>query len=242
MDRVLYRHSAFILAGVFLFALLGFWPNYFSQLLTQESWRFHFHGFALISWCVLLVAQASLIRTNRRAMHKALGKLSYLLAPIVVISTLVLVNYTLAQYELTALPLYFLAIPISLLLQFSLTYGLAIYHRSRPQIHARYMVCTAFVMTPPIFDRVIEYYVLPPNRAQFLPQIEGVPLYQLLTFAANDIVLVLLSIWDYRSRGRLNVFPVVLGGFIVLQGLVYLIYQTDFWRSFAEWFLSLPLS
>ena len=93
MDRVLNRNATFALACLFLFAFLGFWPNYFSILLDQANWRFHFHGLALISWCVLMVLQTYLIRANKRAIHKKVGKISYLLVPIVIISTILLSHY-----------------------------------------------------------------------------------------------------------------------------------------------------
>ena len=242
MDRVLHRYAAFALAGLFLFAFWGFWPNYFSHPLSQASWRFHFHGITLISWFVLMITQAYLIRTNKRPVHRQVGKVSFILAPLVVISTLVLAHYRLRPTELTDATLYFLLLPIALLLQFLLAYGLAIYHRRNPPVHARFMICTALPMMPPIFDRIMGFYVLPPARAQFLPQIGGEPQYWLISWAMADILLILLAIWDWRSRRRLNVFPVVLVGFVILEALTMTVYSTTSWRSFTQWFLSLPLS
>ncbi len=160
MDRVLHRNAAFALAGLFLFAIWGFWPNYFSHPLTQANWRFHFHGITLISWFGLMISQAYLIRTNRRRVHRQVGKVSFILAPLVVISTLVLAHYRLRPTELTDATLYFLLLPIALLLQFLLAYGLAIYHRRNPPLHARFMICTALPMMPAIFDRIMSFYVL----------------------------------------------------------------------------------
>ena len=242
MDRVLHRNAAFALAGLFLFAIWGFWPNYFSHPLTQANWRFHFHGITLISWFGLMISQAYLIRTNRRRVHRQVGKVSFFLAPLVVISTLVLAHYQLRPTELTDATLYFLLLPIALLLQFLLAYGLAIYHRRNPPLHARFMICTALPMMPAIFDRIMGFYVLPPTRAQFLPQIGGEPQYWLISWAMADVILILLAIWDWRSRRRLNVFPVVLAGFIILEALTMTAYSTASWRSFTQWFLSLPIS
>jgi len=41
----------------------------------------------------MLISQSYLIRTNRREIHRMMGKLSYLLAPLVIISTLLLVTH-----------------------------------------------------------------------------------------------------------------------------------------------------
>ena len=93
MDRALHRNATFALAFLFLFAFWGFWPNYFSQLLDQSNWRFHFHSVSLISWCLLMVLQAYLIRSNKRATHRATGKLSYLIVPLIIVSTILLSHY-----------------------------------------------------------------------------------------------------------------------------------------------------
>ncbi len=242
MDRALNRNATFALAFLFLFAFWGFWPRYFSQLLDQSNWRFHFHGITLISWCVLMVLQASLIRTNKRSIHRKTGKLSYLIAPLVVISTIMLTHYQAKPLELSDFDLFGLAIPTTLLLQFTFAYGLAIYNRHNPMIHARFMICTALPMIPPIFDRIINFYLLTREQAQFLPQIGGDPLYPLISYLFVDVALIALSIWDWKSRRKLNVFPVVLAAYLLFQSHTFVAHRTESWRNFAEWFISLPLS
>ena len=103
------------------------------------------------------------------------------------------------------------------------------------------MICTAIPMVPPILDRILFFYLLPPPRAEFLPPIEGVPTYELVSYAITNLVLVGLSILDWRSGRRLNAFPVVLGGFLALQALPVLVYRMTFWERFSEWFLMVPL-
>ena len=242
MDRVLHRNSVFVLTGIFLFVFLAFWPNYFSNLLGQSSWRFHFHGLTMISWCALMIAQASLIRANKRSIHKQLGQLSYFLAPMVIVSIFLLAHYQMAPVGIREWTLYFTALPIALALQFVVPYGFAVYHRKNASMHARFMLCTALSLMPAIVDRVNEHYLLPPARAQFLPQIDGVPQYQLISWAIVDTLLIVFSIWDWRSRRRLNVFPVLLMAFVSLEAITMTIYSTPAWRSFTAWFFSLPLS
>ena len=138
--------------------------------------------------------------------------------------------------------LFALAIPTTLLLQFMFTYGLAIHYRHKSRIHARYMICTALTMITPIFARILGSYLLPPERAQFLPQIAGFPLYMVFTDTIVNGILIALSIWDWKSRQRLNVFPVVLVAFILFQSFTYVAHHLESWKIVSEWFLSLPLS
>jgi hypothetical protein len=240
MDKVLRRNAMFALAFLFLFAFWGFWPKYFSIFLDQANWRFHFHGLTLISWCVLMVLQAYLIRTNKRAIHRATGKLSYLLVPLIIVSTILLSHYQEKPRELV-LGLFGLAIVTTLLLQFIFAYGLAIYHRHNPMIHARFMICTALPMIPPIFDRIMIFYLLPPDQFKFLPQIDGNP-FPVISYLFVDLTLIALSVWDWKSRRKLSVFPVVLAAFVLFQVPTYVAHRTEIWRVFGEWFLNLPLS
>jgi hypothetical protein len=242
MDRTLVRGVPYWLTGLFLFAVLGFWPSYFSRLLDQPGWQIHFHGLVMISWFALMISQALLIRKNRRNIHRQLGKISYLIAPLVFISILALTHYRSSPLGITEGSLYFTALPIALALQFVAAYGLAIYHRRTPAVHARFMVCTALPLVPAILDRVMFFYLLPPSRVQFLPQIEGDPQYWLISWTLVDASLIALSVWDWRSRKRLNVFPVLLAIFVVLEILTMTVYSTDMWIAFTKWFFSLPLS
>src|SRR5690606_12102579 len=145
-DAALHRHSAKFFVAFLALAVLAFWPSYFSRLFEQPNVRFHLHGAALTLWCAMLVVQAQLIRTRRRALHKSLGKGSYVLAPALIAITASFVHFRLAGAVPSGQPLpagvlYFLALTLNALAAFAVLYGLAIYFRREPQTHARYMLC-----------------------------------------------------------------------------------------------------
>ena len=52
-----------------------------------------------------------------------------------------------------------------------------------------------------------------------------------------DIVLMVLSLWDWRSRPRTVVFPSVLLVMLAYQIFSFNAYRVPLWRSFGEWFL-----
>ena len=62
---------------------------------------------------LLLIAQATLIRTQRREWHRALGKVSYVLVPLIVVSTLLLAHYRMKQ-EINQDLLYFFYVQVAL--------------------------------------------------------------------------------------------------------------------------------
>lgn len=245
LDSALNRNSAFFFGSFFIFAVWAFWPSYFSRLSAQPDYRFHAHGIAMTLWCALLIGQALLIRTNRRAIHRQLGKLSYVIAPLLVITTVTFVHLRVAgplrgYPELPNAGLYFLALTLNSLVVFAVFYGLAIYHRRNAAIHARYMVCTVLPLFSPVSDRLIAAYY--PQLIAFVPQIDGTPILPVIGFLLADAILIVLSVWDWLSNRRLNVFPVALGVLGVYHLSVLTFHHLPAWDSFGRWFVRLPLS
>ena len=241
LTKALYRSSVWFFAVLLAASFMGFWPNYFSNPFLETDYYVHFHGITLTLWCILLVTQAYLIRANRRDLHRPLGKISYVLGPAVVISTLLAthnglqglgqpVDYSHALF----------GIILSGPLLFGLAYSLAIYHRKEPALHARFMVCTPLPFIGPIFNRVLVFYF--PSYLGFLPLNGDQPWVQPISLIAMDAILAALAVWDWRSHGRLNVFPLMFGIFVAVHLIIFAVYDQPFWVSFVGWFLQLPLS
>src|SRR5690349_11567070 len=113
-------------AGFFALALLAFWPTYLSQV-GAANFYIHLHAASAAGWMLLLVGQAWAIGARRVALHRALGKLSYALAPLVLVSILLLAHYKMLNPpEGFAIQTYVLYLQISLAFLFGLSYGLAI--------------------------------------------------------------------------------------------------------------------
>jgi len=244
VDIPLYRLSARLLLAFFVFMVLAFWPSYFARLFEQPNARFHAHGILLTLWCALLFVQPQLLRTGRRGVHRFLGKASYVLAPALVAVTLSFVHYRVGGgnpgRRLELGDLYFLALTLNALAGFAVLYGLAIYHRRNPQVHGRYMLCTVFPLFTPVTDRLIAGHA--PQLLAFVPHLNGSPLVQVAGFLLADLMLVALSVWDWRANRRADVFPAALGVLLVYHASVLTLPFTRPWGAFCAWFLGLPLS
>src|SRR5947209_7884804 len=92
-DVLFYRRSAPFFGALLLLAIPAFWPTYFSPPRYEADWHVHVHGIALFTWSVLLIVQPWLVRSGRLALHRRLGKVSYVLAPVIVLSTVLLARY-----------------------------------------------------------------------------------------------------------------------------------------------------
>jgi hypothetical protein len=245
LDEALYSNASRFFAVFLVFVVWAFWPSYFARLFEQPNVRFHAHGIVLTLWCVMLVVQAQLVRTNRRQLHKQLGKASYVLAPALIVITLSFVHYRVSGGlrvipVLPASVLYFLSLTLNALVAFAVLYGLAIYHRKTPPVHGRFMLATAFPLFSPVTDRLIAAHFRP--LIGLVPQIDGSPVLPVAGFALADLILLGLSVWDLRSQRRVWVFPTALGVLLLYHTSVLTLYRFEFWQSFCRWFLSLPLS
>ena len=221
--------SAPYFAGLFLVAIVAFWPTYLSQVARASGYT-HLHAVTASSWMLLLVAQPLAIRTRRLALHRTLGRASYVIAPLVVISMVLLTHSK--THGAKREDLVGAYVPLSLAALFALLYMLGIATRRTMALHARFMVCTAMTLIDPVFVRLFYWiYATPPF------------LYQWITFALTDAVFAVFIWRERHSRAGRRVFPVllalfVLSQFVALSGL----YQARSWEAFMRWFAALPLT
>ncbi|MFN8345096.1 MAG: hypothetical protein U0X91_08835 [Spirosomataceae bacterium] len=233
-----YRYITIFFVVFFLLAVVGFWNSYVTKIFEQENYRMHTHGIALILWLALLMIQPYLIRAKKVKLHRLLGKFSYLLVPVLVLTTLDLLKYSLSKSgQLGNTGYFFMALVINALIAFLIFYGLAIYHKRKANIHARYMICTAFPMFTPITDRIIGHHFR--SLIAYVPTIDTMPVVPVIGFLMADLILVGLSIWDIRSNHRRNIFPPALVILLLYHFSVLNFYKYAFWQSFCEWFYQL---
>jgi hypothetical protein len=233
LTTTLNRYSVFFYAFFAVSAVFAFWPGYLSQIFQEPAALVHIHGALMSLWLAMLISQAFLIRSNRRAIHKQIGKLSYVLAPLVLLSMATIRHNAMAE---TGLPV--AEQDLSLLfpnvigqpLTFALAFGLALYYRHDPGTHARFMLCTPLPMAGPIFNRIMGSYTsLEINFAQ----------------ATSNAVLILIAsllVWDWLVHRSFKVFPIILTLLISVGVIWSSLAGTAALESFGRWYLALPLS
>ena len=228
-DVGIYRKSAPFFLALMLLAIPAFWPSYLAVEKVECDYHVHLHGISLFLWGGMLIVQPWLIYRGQWSLHRALGKLSYVLAPLVVVSTILLGNHRLKQ-GITPDHIYFLYVQVQLLFVFSLAYVLAIKNRHTPALHARYMVCTALAMFDPIVARLL-----------YLSIGVDYPAMQAITWLAIDAILLYLWKRDRDAGNGVQVFPRMLAVIVTLQIPTFFLYKTNAWISFTKWYAELPL-
>jgi hypothetical protein len=238
LERALYQKSHVYFLGFFVCMLGAFWFTYFTRLFEQETWRQHAHGVALLLWCLMLVGQPLLIRAKQYAWHRRVGRGSYVLVPVLFVTTLDLLKFRLSgRTRLGPEDFAFVALVVNALIAFGLLYGLAIYFRKRPVIHARFMLATVFPMFTPVTDRILFIYF--PSVVPYLPVMAGQPNAPIAGFLLADVMLIGLSLWDWVSHRRWNVFPLALVILLAYHWSFLMFYEFAFWQRFSAWFVAL---
>lgn len=234
-NQFLFSKSHLVFLVFCALVVIAFWLGYFSILLKQENFRMHIHGSLMILWCILLVVQPYLIKTKKKKAHQLLGKLSYFLVPLIAVSTVDLFKYRVNMLAtLNEIDVFFTASVLIALAVFLIFYGLAIYFRKNAAIHARYMLCTVFPLFTAVFDRIIYNYF--GGLLDLFPKIGNESVVQPFGLLLGDVLLLALSVWDWRSHKRFDVFPIALFIHLGYHYSVMNFYKFSFWQEFSLWF------
>lgn len=225
---------ALLAAVLALASLLAFWPPYFSKFATLADVRLHAHVGFVVLWMAALIAQPLLIRARRFEQHRLVGRLSFALAPLVVVSAMLLshARFSAAPAEDFALHARFFYLPVQATVGFALSYALAIAFRRRRKVHAAFMLGTALALIDPIAARIILFYT---------DTADDHWIYDYIAFAISGPILLILLALARSSPARLA-FAALLALFACLQIGWLTLSRTTLWRDFAAWFVALPLS
>ena len=224
----LYKNAFYWFVGLLVILIVGFWESYFSKLPNAGHITHHAHGIVMLSWVSLLIVQSWLIRNRRNANHRAIGKISFVLAPAVVVTALLVNFFFQASAEDPLAPLiqriywfgYFSAA------LFAIMYGLAIRNRRQVQLHARYMVGTALVFVVPGLFRLILNYVEP--LGIWTPD-----------FFQTTWVPFLIGVWllfsDWRNKQDVRPYATLSGLWIANFFQWWLLPSWGWWSTFSAW-------
>lgn len=230
----MYPRAHWYLLALLMLTALAFWPGYLTKL-QQSPPITHFHGITATLWMLLLIGQAWFAARRRFALHRALGRASYVVAPLFVIGGLGVVHRILASERE-----FFLEFGRSLglmdtlaTLYFAAAVGLAIHYRQQVELHARLMLSTAILLFPAVFSRFVPNYLA--GNIGFLTVMD-------ISFVAAELAAIALVL-DDRRRGGIRA-PYV--GVLVLTLVQHASFRpartNPLWGSFAEWYSSLPLT
>lgn len=200
--RTFYARAWLYLTLAALAAFLGFFPSYFGRLGDMDA-AYHVHGITAALWMVLLVVQPLLHRLGRWDLHRAAGKASFVLVPLVVVGGLAMVHRMVTSPDRypSAMAYQLAYIDFYVLVQFVLFFALAMGNRRDVQLHGRYMVATVFGILVPALTRLFLWLGGAPSF--------GMALH--LSYVAVHAVIIALLLHDFRTGRVRTPYPLALG-------------------------------
>jgi hypothetical protein len=155
--ETVYKNSHYLFISVLIMAFAGFWNSYFSKFPTFEgiTTPMQFHGLMCLLWLGILITQPILIRQNKLDWHRKIGKLSYIVVPLLILSMAILTRLAFIRNSppVPGKPDVGL-IGFADMIFFLFSYGMAIYYRKKTSYHARYMVLSVLPFINPSLGRL----------------------------------------------------------------------------------------
>lgn len=227
--------------------LIGFAPSLYMRFAFVQPpipIYLHLHGIILTGWFVVLVLQASLVRTGNTAVHRKFGYFFAAYAAVVVggglMATLTTVPRSLAagmtfDSNMADLDpamggsLTYLAFisgvvwaNIQSVIGFATLVALAVVFRRKTDIHKRLIIIATIGLLPPALARIARAEFLGGEQGPFLP-------------IALLSLLAAVSVHDKLSTGRFHPASVLASIYtLVLGGLGTWVAQTEFGLSFVR--------
>jgi FtsH-binding integral membrane protein len=199
-----YKNLGFILILLIPLTFLGFLKTYFIQIPTFEeniTPYIHIHAVIASVWILILIAQPLLIRNRKNKFHKKIGKISYVLFPLLILSFIPQMIRIINSDNPNIL-----FFPLADSLSLTLFYSLAIYHRKNVSKHMRYMIGTALVFLGPTIGRI---------GPRILGLSENVT--QNSQYGLIYLILIGLIIFDRKHQKNYQPYLIILSIWIIHQ-------------------------
>ncbi|MGR3809145.1 hypothetical protein [Jiulongibacter sp. NS-SX5] len=214
-----YKYAGQAMFILLLLVFVAFYKTYFEHFpdfklkrssLSQSKISIfdHLHVLLSLSWIGLLIVQPILIRSGKYKNHRLLGRASYVIFPLTILSCIQPINRIFqSDHEVLAY------LPISDCVVLVFFYALAIYFKNDVAKHMRYMIGTAFVFLGPIAGRI------GPN----LFQIHPIMAIHICFFCVYLLVAVLLF-FDRKHGRNYKPYLVILATLALKQLFIVMTY------------------
>jgi hypothetical protein len=189
---------------ILLILILGFYQTYLMFFPKFQGFRLeqHFHGIMMLVWMTFLIIQPLLIKAKLFKVHRFIGKLSLIAAPLMILS-IFMVSKMVYHRSIATLTLEeslaSTVLGITNMFAFILFYYLAIFNSRNMAIHMRYMIGTALLMLGPGLGRLLGIRF---KLQGDLP----VDIFYILVI----VITLILLVYDIRKKKNYRPYLVVL--------------------------------
>ncbi|MBL0337249.1 MAG: hypothetical protein IPP73_18520 [Chitinophagaceae bacterium] len=236
--KIYFDKSGYCFIGLLALAFLGFWNSYFSKFFTGQNdftFYYHFHATMMIGWVGLLITQPLLIRQKKFRLHRLLGRVTYFMMPLLLVSVLLVLNSGLKRIpenESDKITFNLILFPFRDFILLSVAFLIGIYYRRKVHIHARAMIITGIVFIEPALFRFLGGVVFKNNGI--------LAFYIGIGFILS--LLIILIIMERKHKSGRWLFPSLFAIYSVAYLIAIFEIQLTFMDPFVRWFARLSLT
>lgn len=206
-----YKYLGYFLLLLIPLIFAGFYKTYFVQFPGFEKitdYTIHIHAFIASVWVLILIVQPFLIANKKLAWHKIVGKVSYFIFPLLVLSFLpgIIKTYNAGVYK----NMFF---PVADCIVLTLFYVLAVYHKKKSSKHMRYMVTSSLMLLGPTVGRIL------PNLLGFSEIATQNGQYACIIF-----ILSVLVFYDSKNKKKYQPYLTAIAVFSIHQLVFYYLF------------------
>ncbi|ULQ52978.1 hypothetical protein [Flavihumibacter fluvii] len=221
----------------------GFYTSYFSTLFQPKPTIIHIHFILMALWIMMVITQPFLIKFKKLYLHRLVGKCSYVLVPLLLLSTIFIIRYSfyagidrvMTGSATSTTPVSYAeaakisategAIGTVYFLWLTIFYALAIINRRPSPVHARYMLAAALTVLGPTVDRI--FFIV--FHMETFPL--GIPIYA-GAFSLEVSILGLLLWKDYQHKKPTRTLWTAILIYLAGQTLFFTLKDTASWQQF----------
>lgn len=210
MDRT-YKYLGYFFLLLIPLMFAGFYKSYIQPFPDYDkniNALVHLHAFIASVWILMLIVQPFLIFNKRLALHRKIGKLSYIIFPLLILSFIPQVLKIIRTENINNL--FFPLGDGTLLVVF---YSLAIYYRKTSSKHMRYMIATALVFLGPSIGRIGPILL---GWSELLTQN--------VQYAIIYSILISLILYDRKNNRKFQPYLVAIGAYIIHQIVYHIVF------------------
>ncbi len=210
MDKT-YKYLGYYLLLLIPLIFAGFYKSYFQpfpNFSENINGYVHLHAFIASVWVLMLIVQPFLIFNKKLALHRTVGKLSYIVFPLLILSFIPQIIKIVRTENIANL--FFPLGDGALLIAF---YSLAIYNRKIRSKHMRYMIASALVLLGPTVGRI------GPNLLGWSELFT-----QNVQYGIIYSILISLIFYDMKNKRKFQPYLVAISGFVIHQIVYHVVF------------------
>lgn len=208
MERT-YKYLGYFLILLIPLTFAGFYNTYFSQFPKfgeKIDVLVHLHALFATIWIVILISQPILVYNKKYKLHRLIGKFSYIIFPLLIISFIPRMINTALSEDIRNL-----FFPLGDCILLIVFYTLAIYNRKRTTKHMRFMIAVAIVFLGPTVGRI------GPNLLEW-----NEVLTQFFQYTITYLILLILIIYDRLNNREYRPYLIAIIGYLVHMTVFYM--------------------